>query len=144
MRRHNLHAAWRSIVLNVREDCLSHILAKGTSCWPQMCRYWRPRSIAGTPFIKNACILMAAKAYIRRRRWSHVLGPHLNCAGWIVTGGTGWGQELHMTGCAVITDTMALVIVEGGEKAQKRYNKLMLRRINWQQGRDDPDGEASL
>lgn len=49
-----------------------------------------------------------------------------------------------MTGCAVITDTMALVIVEGGEKAQKRYNKLMLRRINWQQGRDDPDGEASL
>lgn len=58
--------------------------------------------------------------------------------------GAGWGQELHMTGCAVITDTMALVIVEGGEKAQKRYNKLMLRRINWQQGRDDPDGEASL
>jgi U4/U6 small nuclear ribonucleoprotein PRP3 len=49
-----------------------------------------------------------------------------------------------MTGCAVITDDMALVVVEGGQKAQKRYNKLMLRRINWDQGRDEQDGDASM
>eukprot|EP00884_Botryococcus_braunii_P015893 jgi/Botrbrau1/2988/Bobra.0026s0049.2 len=53
-------------------------------------------------------------------------------------------EELHMTGCSVITDDMAIVVVEGGEKAQKRYNKLMLRRINWEQGRDDQDREAAL
>ena len=50
----------------------------------------------------------------------------------------GWGhesrssvQELHMTGCAVITDGIAAVVAEGGPKALKRYAKVMLQRINW-------------
>ncbi len=51
-------------------------------------------------------------------------------------------QELHMTGCAVVSYDMALIIAEGGEKAQKRYNKLMLRRIDWDKDREDVEGEA--
>ncbi|XP_024522010.1 protein RDM16 [Selaginella moellendorffii] len=40
-------------------------------------------------------------------------------------------QENRLTGCAIITDGMTVVIVEGGAKSIKRYTKLMLRRINW-------------
>uniref|UniRef100_A0A0C9RNL1 TSA: Wollemia nobilis Ref_Wollemi_Transcript_8155_3912 transcribed RNA sequence n=1 Tax=Wollemia nobilis TaxID=56998 RepID=A0A0C9RNL1_9CONI len=40
-------------------------------------------------------------------------------------------QENRLSGCAVITDSMSVVVVEGGSKSIKRYGKLMLRRINW-------------
>nr|GLL20805.1 U4/U6 small nuclear ribonucleoprotein Prp3 [Ipomoea trifida] len=40
-------------------------------------------------------------------------------------------QENRMTGCAVISDGISVVAVEGGKKAIKRYGKLMLRRIDW-------------
>ncbi|MED6159114.1 Protein rdm16 [Stylosanthes scabra] len=40
-------------------------------------------------------------------------------------------QENRLSGCAVITDGMTVVVVEGGSKSIKRYGKLMLRRINW-------------
>jgi U4/U6 small nuclear ribonucleoprotein PRP3 len=40
-------------------------------------------------------------------------------------------QENRLTGCIVSCDTMTLIIVEGGSKAIKRYNKLMLQRIKW-------------
>ncbi|XP_057423793.1 protein RDM16 isoform X2 [Lotus japonicus] len=40
-------------------------------------------------------------------------------------------QENRLTGCAVISDGMSIVVVEGGSKSIKRYGKLMLRRINW-------------
>ncbi|KAK9132205.1 hypothetical protein Scep_011733 [Stephania cephalantha] len=33
--------------------------------------------------------------------------------------------------CAVITDEMGVVVVEGGRKSMKRFSKLMLKRINW-------------
>ncbi|QHO36392.1 hypothetical protein HN873_030780 [Arachis hypogaea] len=40
-------------------------------------------------------------------------------------------QENRLSGCAVISDGITVVVVEGGSKSIKRYGKLMLRRINW-------------
>ncbi|XXG66199.1 hypothetical protein AAC387_Pa05g3727 [Persea americana] len=40
-------------------------------------------------------------------------------------------QENRLTGCAVISDGVSVVVVEGGSKSIKRYGKLMLKRINW-------------
>lgn len=40
-------------------------------------------------------------------------------------------RENRLTGCAVISDGMNVVAVEGGSKSIKRYAKVMLRRINW-------------
>ena len=40
-------------------------------------------------------------------------------------------EENQLTGCGLKTDAFALVIVEGARKAIARYNKLMLRRMNW-------------
>lgn len=40
-------------------------------------------------------------------------------------------QENRLTGAAVITDGISVVVVEGGKKSIKRYNKLMLNRIHW-------------
>jgi U4/U6 small nuclear ribonucleoprotein PRP3 len=42
-------------------------------------------------------------------------------------------QQNHLTGCALMTPDGSLVIVEGGPKGLKRYNNLMLRRINWKE-----------
>uniref|UniRef100_M8BXC4 Uncharacterized protein n=1 Tax=Aegilops tauschii TaxID=37682 RepID=M8BXC4_AEGTA len=38
-------------------------------------------------------------------------------------------QENRLTGAAVITDGISVVVVEGGKKSIKRYNKLMLRLL---------------
>ncbi|WVZ71383.1 hypothetical protein U9M48_019975 [Paspalum notatum var. saurae] len=53
-------------------------------------------------------------------------------------------QENRLTGAAVITDTISVVVVEGGKKSIKRYNKLMLNRIDWASavGDDDADEES--
>ncbi|KAK6136092.1 hypothetical protein DH2020_030197 [Rehmannia glutinosa] len=40
-------------------------------------------------------------------------------------------QENRLTGCAVISEGISVVVVEGGAKSIKRYGKLMLRRIDW-------------
>ncbi|TKW32296.1 hypothetical protein SEVIR_2G159300v4 [Setaria viridis] len=53
-------------------------------------------------------------------------------------------QENRLTGAAVITDDVSVVVVEGGKKSIKRYNKLMLNRIDWAAavgGEDDADEE---
>ncbi|KAF7064996.1 hypothetical protein CFC21_071188 [Triticum aestivum] len=53
-------------------------------------------------------------------------------------------QENRLTGTAVITDGISVVVVEGGRKSIKRYNKLMLNRIDWAAavgGEDDADEE---
>merc|ERR1712217_589960 len=39
--------------------------------------------------------------------------------------------ENHLSGVCLITDKIAIVIVEGCCKSQYRYYKLMIRRINW-------------
>ncbi|KAI9156268.1 hypothetical protein LWI28_003264 [Acer negundo] len=40
-------------------------------------------------------------------------------------------HENRLTGCAVISEGISVVVVEGGSKSIKRYGKLMLRRIDW-------------
>ncbi|CAN6181709.1 unnamed protein product [Urochloa humidicola] len=50
-------------------------------------------------------------------------------------------QENRLTGAAVITDGISVVVVEGGKKSIKRYNKLMLNRIDWAAAVGDDDGE---
>ncbi|GKV28544.1 hypothetical protein SLEP1_g37581 [Rubroshorea leprosula] len=52
-------------------------------------------------------------------------------------------QENRLTGCAVISEGMSIVIVEGGSKSIKRYGKLMLRRINWAEAvKEEEDDEV--
>ncbi|CAL8464003.1 g3538 [Coccomyxa elongata] len=48
-------------------------------------------------------------------------------------------EELHMTGCSVTTEALSVVVVEGGPKAHKRYNKLMLNRIKWDEDQEEED-----
>ncbi|EAZ08282.1 hypothetical protein OsI_30534 [Oryza sativa Indica Group] len=48
-------------------------------------------------------------------------------------------QENRLTGAAVIADGISVVVVEGGKKSIKRYNKLMLNRIDWAAAVDDDD-----
>ena len=54
-------------------------------------------------------------------------------------------QELHLTGCAIVADAFSLVVAEGGPKSQKRYQKLMLQRIDWgaaEEGDEPPEDDA--
>ncbi|RAL37012.1 hypothetical protein DM860_003934 [Cuscuta australis] len=51
-------------------------------------------------------------------------------------------QENRLTGCVVISEGISVVVVEGGNKAIKRYGKLMLRRIDWATAvKTDGDGD---
>ncbi|XP_010558772.1 PREDICTED: U4/U6 small nuclear ribonucleoprotein Prp3 isoform X2 [Tarenaya hassleriana] len=51
-------------------------------------------------------------------------------------------RENRLAGCAVITEGMTVVVVEGKTKSIKRYGKLMLRRINWEEAvKEEEDGE---
>lgn len=40
-------------------------------------------------------------------------------------------HENRLTGCAIISEGISVVVVEGGAKSIKRYVKLLLRRIDW-------------
>ncbi|XP_057292149.1 U4/U6 small nuclear ribonucleoprotein Prp3-like [Hydractinia symbiolongicarpus] len=40
-------------------------------------------------------------------------------------------QQLYMTGTVIIMKEFVLVLVEGGPKAQKKFKRLMLNRIKW-------------
>ena len=40
-------------------------------------------------------------------------------------------QQLYLTGIALITKDLCLVIVEGGPKSQKKFKRLMMHRIKW-------------
>ncbi|KAK4789935.1 hypothetical protein SAY86_017239 [Trapa natans] len=51
-------------------------------------------------------------------------------------------KENRLTGCAVISEGMNVVVVEGGTKSIKRYGKLMLRRINWATAVKDEDEDV--
>jgi U4/U6 small nuclear ribonucleoprotein PRP3 len=50
-------------------------------------------------------------------------------------------QSLTLTGCAILYKNMNLVIVEGGPRAIRKYKKLMLHRIKWNE--QAPDGNSS-
>ncbi|KAJ8535481.1 hypothetical protein K7X08_023201 [Anisodus acutangulus] len=53
-------------------------------------------------------------------------------------------QENRLTGSAVISEGITVVVVEGGKKSIKRYGKLMLRRIDWAAAgkKEDDEGEG--
>ncbi|KAM6565362.1 hypothetical protein CsatA_024490 [Cannabis sativa] len=50
-----------------------------------------------------------------------------------------FARQNRLTGCAVIADGITVVVVEGGSKSIKRYGKLMLRRINWENAVKDEE-----
>uniref|UniRef100_A0A8C4ELQ8 U4/U6 small nuclear ribonucleoprotein Prp3 n=1 Tax=Dicentrarchus labrax TaxID=13489 RepID=A0A8C4ELQ8_DICLA len=53
-------------------------------------------------------------------------------------------NQLYLTGTVVLHRDVNLVVVEGGPKSQKKFKKLMLHRIKWEEHnskRDDPDGD---
>lgn len=49
-----------------------------------------------------------------------------------------------MTGCMLVADDFCLVITEGSLKSQKKYNRLMLNRIDWNQGQEDEQQGSAL
>ncbi|CAG9823250.1 unnamed protein product [Phaedon cochleariae] len=50
-------------------------------------------------------------------------------------------KQLFMTGCVVLYPDCCVVVVEGGPKQQKKYKRLMLQRIKWEEDTvRDPDG----
>ncbi|XP_057764687.1 protein RDM16-like isoform X2 [Salvia miltiorrhiza] len=52
-------------------------------------------------------------------------------------------QENRLSGCAIISVGISVVVVEGGSKAIKRYGKLMLRRIDWSATVEKEDDEEN-
>ncbi|XP_077384116.1 U4/U6 small nuclear ribonucleoprotein Prp3 isoform X1 [Festucalex cinctus] len=53
-------------------------------------------------------------------------------------------NQLYLTGTVVLHKDVNLVVVEGGPKSQKKFKKLMMHRIKWQEHnskRDDADGD---
>ena len=46
-------------------------------------------------------------------------------------------QEYYLLGAALVLKTMNLVIVEGGPKAQKKFKRLMMHRIKWEEDEVD-------
>ncbi|PNW79461.1 hypothetical protein CHLRE_09g416000v5 [Chlamydomonas reinhardtii] len=62
-------------------------------------------------------------------------------------------RENHMTGMTIVSDDFSLVVVEGVDKATRRYLKLMMRRIDWSTapatapppgGSRDANGDAAM
>eukprot|EP00198_Chlamydomonas_reinhardtii_P007411 XP_001696748.1 predicted protein [Chlamydomonas reinhardtii] len=49
-------------------------------------------------------------------------------------------RENHMTGMTIVSDDFSLVVVEGVDKATRRYLKLMMRRIDCR----DANGDAAM
>jgi U4/U6 small nuclear ribonucleoprotein PRP3 len=50
-------------------------------------------------------------------------------------------QDNMLSGTVVLNSSMTLVVVEGGPKAIRKYKKLMLRRIKWDEQADEQNGE---
>ncbi|KAJ0233751.1 Protein RDM16 [Hirschfeldia incana] len=52
-------------------------------------------------------------------------------------------RQNRLTGCSVMTDEMSVIVVEGNSKVIKRYGKVMLKRINWEEAvkKDEKEGE---
>ena len=51
-------------------------------------------------------------------------------------------KQLFMTGCVVLYPDCCVVVVEGGPKQQRKFKRLMLNRIKWDEDSvRDPDGK---
>lgn len=56
-------------------------------------------------------------------------------------------KQLFMTGVAILFRDCCVVVVEGGPKQQKRYRRLMMHRIKWEEDMvksNDGDGEKEV
>ena len=51
-------------------------------------------------------------------------------------------KQLYMTGCAVLFKDVNVVVVEGGPKQQKKYRRLMMNRIRWEEDVVKTKGQA--
>lgn len=53
-------------------------------------------------------------------------------------------KQLFMTGIVVLFRDCCVVVVEGGPKVQKKYRRLMMSRIKWEEDlvKGDPNAEA--
>ncbi|XP_029959309.1 U4/U6 small nuclear ribonucleoprotein Prp3-like [Salarias fasciatus] len=53
-------------------------------------------------------------------------------------------NQLYLTGTVVLHKDVNLIVVEGGPKSQKKFKRLMMHRVKWEEHnskRDDPDGD---
>ncbi|KFK44678.1 hypothetical protein AALP_AA1G289200 [Arabis alpina] len=50
-------------------------------------------------------------------------------------------RQNKLTGCSVTSEEMSVVVVEGKSKAIKRYGKVMLKRINWEDAVKDEEND---
>ena len=51
---------------------------------------------------------------------------------------------VFFTGCAVLYKDVNIVIVEGGPKAVKKFKRLMLHRIKWEDEKDSDDDNDEI
>jgi len=50
-------------------------------------------------------------------------------------------RDLQVSGCVILYNNVNLVVVEGGEKAIRKFKKLMLKRIDWSKSISDENSE---
>uniref|UniRef100_A0A4W6FRS7 U4/U6 small nuclear ribonucleoprotein Prp3 n=1 Tax=Lates calcarifer TaxID=8187 RepID=A0A4W6FRS7_LATCA len=53
-------------------------------------------------------------------------------------------NQLYLTGTVVLHKDVNLVVVEGGPKSQKKFKRLMMHRIKWEEHNSKRDGKSSL
>lgn len=53
-------------------------------------------------------------------------------------------KQLYMTGCTVLHPDINIVVVEGGPKAQRKFNRLMMSRIKWDEDKKGNPTRESL
>ena len=53
-------------------------------------------------------------------------------------------KQLYMTGCTVMHPDINVVVVEGGPKAQRKFNRLMMIRIRWDEDKKGKKTQEAL
>ena len=53
-------------------------------------------------------------------------------------------KQLYMTGCTILHPDINIVVVEGGPKAQRKFNRLMMSRIKWEEDKKGNPTQESL
>ena len=53
-------------------------------------------------------------------------------------------NQLHMTGIVLLCKSLNVVVVEGGPKQQKKFRRLMLNRIKWNEINSKKSAEGTF
>jgi len=53
-------------------------------------------------------------------------------------------NQLYMTGCTLLHPDLNVVVVEGGPNAQRKYERLMMHRIKWEEDKKGKKHEGNL